>query len=586
MSFSNAELLAIEGVDEDLVAYLRRIPASVDIGIVTGQALDDAELAALLTDMWERPEYHLRTFDEGGVPSRDTIEIGIRELGQRLRSADSETEVVRAEGGTISRLLDGTIEDWMVYLQLEQRSIANAALNGPSRVRGGPGTGKTVVALHRARVLARKATAEGEKVLLTTFLRTLPEVWKGLMGLLDPKALESLSVENLDAIAFRILTDNGEAPEISSQEERLQIAKGLLGQHQLLRRFGGKANLLLEEFDAFITGRDLEDPTSYLSIDRRGGGSAFGRAEREKVLAAYQAYIRELQHREKSDFALVRRRALELAEAGKGPRYAGVVVDEAQDLTEVGIRLLAALDSSPNHRNMTVVGDGQQSIYPGGFSLRSVGLDVRGRSYVLTSNWRNTWSIWAAAKAVMEGQEFDDLDEDVGLRPTGQEPEPLSVGEPVTLHLLPKDGNEVDLLALLIKERLEEGADPADIAVLVDSRPEALADDLRAAGVSAVTLTSYRGKHVNGVLVGTLRRSKGLEFKHVFVARLSENEWPPRWFVSSSMPEEQRAERLALVNKSLFVGMTRARDRLDLLSRGAPCGVIDRTRWALDVSEY
>jgi mRNA-degrading endonuclease RelE of RelBE toxin-antitoxin system len=586
MSFSNPELLRIEGVDEDLVAYLRTIPRSVDIGLVLGEALDDAELAALLVDMWERPEVHLQTIEEGGEPSRRTVEIDVDELGHRLRSADSETEMIRAEGGTIARLLDGTIEDWMVYLQPDQRGIANAELNGPSRVRGGPGTGKTVVALHRARVLARMVAGEGEEVLLTTFLRTLPEVWKGLMGLLDAKALENLCVENLDAIAFRIVAENGERPNIMPQPERIQIARTLLAEHRLFRRFAGNASLLLEEFDAFITGRNLDDPVDYLTIDRRGGGSAFGRSDREKVLAAYRAYLEQLEHRGMCDFALVRHRALELAEAGKSPTYAGVVVDEAQDLTEVGIRLLAALDSSRDHRYMTIVGDGQQSIYPGGFSLRSVGLDVRGRSYVLTSNWRNTWSIWMAAKAVMEGQSFDDLDDDVGLRPTGQEPEPLSMGEPATLHVLPAGTDELELLGILIRDRIDGGVDPADIAVLVDSRPEEVGEKLSGAGVPTATLTEYRGKHMGGVLIGTLRRSKGLEFKHVFIAGLSEADWPPRWFVSRDMPDEQRTERLALVHRSLFAGMTRARDRLDLLSGGEPCAVIKRAAWTLEISEY
>ena len=111
------------------------------------------------------------------------------------------------------------------------------------------------------------------------------------------------------------------------------------------------------------------------------------------------------------------------------------------------MRLLLALDKSENHRHFLIVGDGQQSIYPGGFGLREVGVDIVGRSRVLTANWRNTWSVWTAARAVMEGQEFDDLDEDVGLRPTGDEPEPLTVGDPAELHVLRSPAEELELLA-------------------------------------------------------------------------------------------------------------------------------------------
>ena len=95
-------------------------------------------------------------------------------------------------------------------------------------------------------------------------------------------------------------------------------------------------------------------------------------------------------------------------------------------------------------------------------------MDIVGRSRVLTANWRNTWSVWTAARAVMEGQEYDDLDEDVGLRPTGDEPEPLTVGDPAELHVLRSPAEELELLAELVKERLSNGVDPGDVAVLVE----------------------------------------------------------------------------------------------------------------------
>lgn len=585
-SFTAAELLGIDGVGEDTVRFLRTIPASVDIGLVLGGSMSDPGLAALLVDMWERPELYLEALAADERLGPEMVQIDVGELGDRLHSADSETEMVAAEGGTIARLLDGTIEDWMVYLQPEQRGIAKARPNGPLRVRGGPGTGKTVVALHRARVLARTVAGEGEQVLLTTFLNTLPEVWKGLLGTLDRKALKALRVANVDAVAYRIVADADEPPQIVPPGVRQEIARTLLREHRLYRRFGGNADLLLEEFDAFIIGRGLDDLDSYLAVARRGGGSALGRSDREKVWAAFRAYADQLEKRGLTDFGSVRRRALALAEEGRAPRYAGVVVDEAQDLTEVGTRLLVALDGSTDHRYMTIVGDGQQSIYPGGFSLRSLGLDVRGRSYVLTSNWRNTWSIWTAAKAVMDGQDFEDLDEEAGLRPTGEEPEPLSFGDPATLHVTRSADEEIELLASLVKDRIDAGVDPADIAVLVDARPDEAEQRLRAAGIPTASLRGYRGEHADGVLIGTLRRSKGLEFKQVFIAGLSAAEWPPRWFVPPDLPDEQRAERLAIVRRTLFVGMTRARDRLDLLSGGDPCEVIRKAEWALEVSRY
>jgi superfamily I DNA/RNA helicase len=473
-------------------------------------------------------------------------------------------------------------------LHPSQRAIVRAEYSGPARVRGGPGTGKTVVALHRARRLARAAEGE-QRVLLTTFLRTLPKVWAGLMGTMDPSALERLDVVNVDALAMRIVREaTGQNVAIVDADKRRSIAKTLLDRHELKALLAGNESLLLEEFDAFLSGRGTTDPESYFALRRRGGGIPLSRADRERVWAAYQDYLRQLERLRRSDYALLRMRALELVREGRGERYVGVVIDEAQDITEVGIQLLYALDGSPGHRSFMVVGDGQQSIYPGGFSLRSLGIDVRGRARVLTSNWRNTWSVWTAAKAVMDGEAFDDLEEDVGLRPTGEEPEPLTIGEPAELHLLRSPGEELELLAARVDERIRAGTDPGDIAVLVDvnRKGDDVMRSLSAAGIEPRPLDRYAGEHTDGVLVGTFKRAKGLEFKEVFIPGLARAEWPSRWFVPPELAEDQRAERIALQRRTLFVGMTRARDRLVLLAGGEPADAVGQAAWSMDERRY
>lgn len=586
--FSDSELRRIEGIDEPLLAFLRALPESVDVASAVGERLEDADLALLLTDLWERPELHISTFSAGEVPSVADLLIEEDELEQRLGEEDSATEVIATSGAAqLRRLLDGSIEEWMVYLHPTQRSIVQAGFTGPSRVRGGPGTGKTVVALHRARRLARTLPGE-DRILLTTFLRTLPKVWHGLLGLMDATALERLDVVNLDALVARILREAGERVTFVDDEQRRSLATALMRKHGLEQALGGNATLLLEELDAFVIGRGMRAPEEYFALRRRGGGSPLTRPDRERVWAAGEDYQRQLRRQRRLDHGLARLRALELVRQGAGERYAGVVVDEAQDLSEIGVRLLYELDASPNHSGLMIVGDGQQSIYPGGFSLRSLGIDVRGRARVLTENWRNTWSVWTAARAIMEGEAFDDLDEDVGLRPTGEEPAPLTVGEPAELHLLRSPAEELELLAALVAERIESGTDAGDIAVLVDVRRKGADAEraLKAANVPTVRLEQYEGEHANGVLVGTFRRAKGLEFKEVFVCGLAGAEWPSRWFVPLDLPREQREERLALQRRTLFVGLTRARDRLALLAGGEPAPLVDKARWAFDVREY
>jgi superfamily I DNA/RNA helicase len=215
---------------------------------------------------------------------------------------------------------------------------------------------------------------------------------------MDPRALERLDVINVDALAMRIVRSVSGPVPIMEESARRSIAGVLMKRHVLGSVFAGNESLLLEEFDAFLTGRGTTDPEAYFALRRRGGGIPLSRPEREQVWAAYQEYLRQLERSGRYDYALLRLRAAELVEQRRGERYAGVIVDEAQDITQVGIRLLVGLDTSPDHAGFMAVGDGQQSIYPGGFSLRSLGIDVRGRARVLTTNWpASSDRSWSAA---------------------------------------------------------------------------------------------------------------------------------------------------------------------------------------------
>lgn len=144
----------------------------------------------------------------------------------------------------------------------------------------------------------------------------------------------------------------------------------------------------------------------------------------------------------------------------------------------------------------------------------------------------------------------------VGLRPTGDEPEPLIVGDPAELHVLRSPAEELDLLAALVQERLDAGVDPGDVAVLVEvaKKGDAVIGALRDAGIATHKLADYEGEHAEGVLVGTFSRAKGLEFKEVFIPGLAAAEWPSRWFLPPDLEGEARAERLAVQLRTLFVG--------------------------------
>jgi superfamily I DNA/RNA helicase len=263
--------------------------------------------------------------------------------------------------------------------------------------------------------------------------------------------------------------------------------------------------------------------------------------------------------------------------------YAAVIVDEAQDLSEASMKLLIELAGGLPRPRLTIVGDGQQAIYPGGFSLRSLGVDVRGRSTVLRTNWRNTYWIWSAAQAFIAGEEFDDLEDEEGQQREPEEtPYPLRYGDPARLHIVEGgEKGEAEALALLVAEDVANGRDPGDCAVLHPIRRgvDKVISALKVVEVPVAKLETYGGTHERTVWAGTFHRAKGLEFKHVYVLGLAGGRWP---MLFRDLDDDSREEERVRQVRAAFVALTRARDTLDVVCGGRVPPEIERARDLFD----
>lgn len=561
--FTSGRLEAL-GLDNETVAEIRTMARTIDIAETLSQRGLPASVVELASDAWHDPGRYLEIFDEGRVPTRDDAGIDEAELGRRLRHPDSIDSLAALTEGDFELVLRGEIEEWMFYLHPSQARIVRHEANGPSRVRGGPGTGKTVAALHRARHLVSAGCAES--VLLTTFVGVLPAVWKQLFQTFAPEIAARIATATVDQLARSIVVESdgpvGTILGDGSDERRKLLERAIMKTDGLAGVIGGPENLG-REIDEIIAGRGIPSRDEYLAVSRRGRGVALGRADRETVWQGYGRYRRELEHAGALDWAQLRLRALELASAGEGPRFDAVVVDEAQDLKEIQVKLLMELDTSPAHANLLIVGDGQQSIYPGGFTLGSLGLDVRGRSFLLRTNWRNTQRIAEAAESAIGSLPFGDLEAELGPRPAREAPLPRRVGSAPELHIVDPE-REVVVLQELVSDALGH-LESRDIGVLgrkekVWRRAETA---LRAAEIPVLRLKDYRGQPLDGVRIGTFAGSKGLEFKFaILLAGKSD------WSVSPFMLKDQGdiEEWWAKERRTLFVAMTRARDRLAILS--------------------
>ncbi len=574
-----ARLLAAAKVAESAVASLGMSPVAVQPVLVpAGQSLDRehgrirvlgeqqvgrvllaqprrlrAESVRAIADHLERvlPDREGTALDEGSPAPSPADSDGLFDL-DGLREA-------ALEGARRA-----PIEQWMTFLHPDQVALVRRNWSGPARISGPAGTGKTVVALHRAAHLARRTTG---RILYVTFANNLPRVQSTFLRTMAPAVADRVDFRSLHSWAQEFLQGRGVPVRLSGDKAETAFSRAWthVGRQSRLAQIDPGHTYWREEIDHVIKGRGLTRFEEYAVVARTRRRARLQRAHRQAVWQLYEEYEARRLERGVHDFNDVLSMALAEAAKETGPHpYAAVIVDEVQDLTLVGVRLLHALvGDAPN--GLLLVGDGQQTVYPGGFRLTDAGIDIRGdRGQVLRTNYRNSKQILDAALAVVADDAFEDLD---GERTPGRRDVDLTYhdGDVVRVAEPTVEAHDRELVAAV--KALPDGAS-ADTALLCPSK-WALGHYQRVltqAGIAVCQLEQYDGHPVDAVKVGTYRRAKGLEFKHVFLPRHD------AVFTDAAPDTETARERAELWRSQLFVAMTRARDLLWLGSVAGPQG--------------
>lgn len=505
------------------------------------------------------------------------------ELERLLHDEQAGASFTRVEPEFLVDVVGRPIEDWMVFLPADQRGAATRRYQGPARVRGAAGTGKTVVGLHRAAELAlrnRALAAEREQdggeavpvppVLFTTYIKSLPPVFESLYERLPGTRAGEVEFINVDRLARRICDEAGDSAFVNANKVTKAYDEALkqtvVADTPLHRGF--TSQYLRDEITKMIKGRAIETLEEYLEVPRTGRRAQLGRLQRTQVWQLMERWDAHMARHGTIDFCDVILRALAHARGRSSPAYSAVIVDEAQDLTLAGLQLLRALVNAPTVEEdrpdgLFILGDAAQRIYPGGFTLRGAGVEVRGRTTLLTENYRNTAEIIGAAMAVAGDHRIEDLGEDVRR---GEEPIATvrSGPRPVLVRISGLDA-QTDEIARRIEAlgRSDAGIGPGDVAVLApfNTSANSVRARLRSHGLEVQSLENYDGRPNDRVKVGTYHRAKGLEFKAVFLPHLGR--FPPQARKGSST--EEAAENHELAVSQLFVAMTRARDLVVLL---------------------
>ncbi|WNF27086.1 UvrD-helicase domain-containing protein [Streptomyces sp. C11-1] len=454
------------------------------------------------------------------------------------------------------------IEQWMTFLHPDQVALVRRNWSGPARISGPAGTGKTVVGLHRAAHLARRTSG---RILFVTFANNLPRVQGTFLRAMSPAVADRVDFRSLHAWAHEFLQERGVQVRLHKDkaETAFSLAWTRVGRGSRLAEIDPAPGYWREEIDHVIKGRGITAFEEYATVARRRRRAILRRPHRQAVWELYETYESLRAERGVHDFNDVLSLALAEATRHTGePPYAAVIVDEVQDLTLVGVRLLHALaGDAPN--GLLLVGDGQQAVYPGGFRLADAGIDIRGdRGQVLRTNYRNSKEILDTALAVVADVAFDDID---GLRTPGRRDVDLTYHDGQVVRVTEPTVTEHDRALLDALHALPDGA-RADAAVLCPS-VRAIGHYQRLltqAEIPVCLLEHYDGRPVDAVKLGTYRRAKGLEFKRVYLPQHTAA--LPNGSLSgdphAAEAAETAREREELLRSQLFVAMTRARDVL------------------------
>ncbi len=484
------------------------------------------------------------------------------------------------------RLLAAPIEDWMIFLHPDQRALVDRHLNGPARVRGSAGTGKTVVALHRAAALAKRYKDDlghvEKPILFTTFIRSLPPVFENLYQRLPTAVEGAVEFIHINSLAYRLCQKAGEPSWVDESAVKKAFDRAfadVIRNGTPLHRAGLTEDYLRDEVKYVLKGRGIDSLEEYRDMERTGRRTSFTPAMREQTWELREEWDRCLREAGTVDYPDVIRKACDLARRQE-PIYRAAIIDESQDITLVGLQFIRALVSGADGQDrpdaLFIVGDGAQKIYPGGFTLAQAGVDVRGNSTVLRVNYRNTREIIDAAIACTGSEPVDDLGDEYARGDADIESVRRGAVKPCFVSAS-KWRDQVDYVVKKIKELRESrdvGFGDIGIFAATNSKVDTVIDKFKHTELYAQfqKLRDIEGRPNDLIKIGTFHRAKGLEFKVVFLFGISEKSFPaPR---KSSETDAEYQERRALEISKLFVAMTRARDQLFLLSDDNPSEVL------------
>ncbi len=468
----------------------------------------------------------------------------------------------------LQQALDYPWDKWAVFLHPDQRSLVSRTYTGPARVSGSAGTGKTIVALHRAVHLARQN--DNTRVLLTTFSDILANALQVKLRRLissEPHLAERIDVEAIDKAGLRLYKPLagrlGTGPVAVVAPGQLADLMSKAAQRVTDQKFS--LSFLLSEWAQVVDAWQLKSWEEYRDVRRLGRKTKLPESQRVKLWAVFEQVLGELKAQRLVTYAEVFTQLASLISAR--PPYDHVVVDEAQDITVYHLRMLAALGTTRPDA-LFFAGDIGQRIFQQPFSWKTVGVSVQGRSKTLTVNYRTSHQIRRKADQLLS-PELIDADGNIDERD-----KTISVfnGPTPEFNCFDTPEEEVDFVGNWIADLHRNGLSPHEIGVFVrsDRQIERATAAVQSARLPYLVLDEQVETISTKVSVSTMHLAKGLEFRAVVVMACDDEVIPSQERIESITDHADLEDVYNTERHLLYVACTRARDQL-LITSVAPC---------------
>lgn len=560
------------GIDDQVLRAARTIVDKAQLrAFETLLPEDQCEVLQYLAEGFSPEEVYrdvvaVRQPVDAGPDPDESLAVAIANTASRITLVTGPEE--------LADVLEKPFAAWRVFLHPSQRRLAyRISYGGPVQVTGGPGTGKTVAALHRVKHLLTRSP--DTRVLLTTFTGALAaSLRENLSVLLDGDAslLARVDVTTVNAYAHGIVSRlDGEVPTPIGDREERQVWQ------RVVKKLGlpWTEQFLAQEYRHVILAQDLRSRDAYRAAARRGRGSALSPARREQLWPAIELFESMLRDQKATTHLRICARAAELL-AASSPTHDHVVVDEAQDLHPAQWRVLRSA-VPPGSDDLFITGDPHQRIYDSKVSLGSLGISVTGRTHRLRVNYRSTeeilsWSTGILRPVTIEDLAGDGSDSLAGYRSLlhGRRPQAEGHGS---------EHAEVAALVERVQGWIAQGVRPSEIGVCARFNVllDKAYDKLSAAGVPVVRVRDTPGAQVEGVRLATMHAMKGLEFRCVAVLGVTAGAVPfTREVTPASVDPLQHEWDLLRERCLLFVACTRAREALAVSWSGQPSPFLPR----------